>query len=131
MIITFSKVIGGQTVTVAMPNTRQVTVGMIAVGAQSVMADGSIVMDTVGVRHVWTAAWDYVPGDVMTALYGLLAAARVLSVTVTGIDGTAETVVATVSMPESRYFSDKASLSRWHGVTLTITERTVRQAVSA
>ena len=129
MIITLAKTIGGTSYSVAMPNTRNVTLSVEAVGTESVMANGDIVIDAVGTRRVWTAEWDRVPAEKLQLLYYMLARTRVVTVAITNISGVSETITATVTPTSSKYFSDKAAFSKWHGVSLTIKERTLQSAV--
>lgn len=128
MRIIIEKIINATRHNVYMPPTRNVTIALQSVGQQTIMADGSIVVDAVGTRRVWTATWDYVPPEKLEKLYYILRRANVVSVEIMDIDGVGIITTATVSMPQSRFFSAKRDLPQWRGVTLTITETKVRPA---
>ena len=95
------------------------------VGASAVMADGSTVLDIVGVKNVLTVPVGWLTRTEVSKLRSMINTAHVLSVTYPDIDGdkTADFLIDQPQYRAMRYTDDGADI--WLGMELVMTQQGV------
>lgn len=111
---------------IVFPVTTNISQGGELEGAESKMADGSLVYDVLGFRAVVTYKYDYLPQLVFDALIPLLRGHKYLTATVLDIDNTEKTALYSVSYPTAEAFKlTNDGKAVWHNVEIKLTAKEV------
>ena len=113
-----------RSVSITLPRVRDVKVGAEEVCNTVQMASGKLVKDMIGHRPVVTAAWDYVPAEMLRQLAVMLRSDGFFYVRYPAPEGDADGMFA-IEYPEMSVFGYKDGVAVWHDVTLKMIGREV------
>lgn len=112
------------TKTIIMPRIKAITVGAKEESRRTVMVSGKIVKDVLGHRTTISAAWDWVPANVISELSLMLRKNSFLWVEYPSPEGSRSGYFE-ISYPNMSVFCYKNGEALWHDVNLEMTAREV------
>ena len=109
---------------ITLPRVRDIEVGAEEESKTVTMASGKTVKDVLGHRANITAAWDWIPADLVTELLNLLKTGAFLWVEYPAPDGNSAGFFS-IEYPTLSVFCYRNSVPVWHDMTLSMTAQEV------